>query len=1061
MKHFRWLFAMLVAVAVAPVASYAQEAATITGRVTNEAGEPISAATVRIEALNVSAPTDAQGNYTLNIPASRITAGQQVQLAAERVGLGAQTRTVTLSPGANLTQNFQLSVASLALEGLVVTALGITREERSVSTSIAEVSGEEISDVPVTNLVNALAGEVAGVTITNAGPQGGSSRIVIRGATSITGNNEPLFIVDGIPIDNSSPDLNGFGGVDYGNAAQDINPNDIASISVLKGPNAAALYGSRAANGAIVITTKSGAGVGAGIGVTASSTVSFDTPLKLPSYQNEYGQGFNGQFAYVDGNGAGTFDYVDESWGPRLDAGLMIPQFFSNGEPAPWVSNPGNVRSFFETGRTVNTNAAFATSSDKANVRLSVSNLDQNGILPGFELDRTTVAFNGGASLTDRLRADASAQYINSDGNNRPGIGYDGANPMLQFVWFGRQVDVDRLRDYRNEDGSMYNWNYSYHSNPFWIALENNNFDGRDRVIGSGSVSYDFTDWLTGTARSGTDWYQDRRKRTYAAGSIGYDNIRDSGGFSEAVLFNQETNTDFLLTANRDLNPNLDLSVNVGGNRRNTDFRSNSTQVNALSVPGVYSVENASIVPLVEDFVAEKRVNSLYGQAQLGYRDYLFVDVTGRNDWSSTLPEDNNSYFYPSVSTSFVFTDAFPSFASNLLSFGKLRASVARVGNDADPYQLRAIYPGSPLFQGTPRAGVNNRIPNPTLRPETTESWEVGTELRFLGNRLGLEATYYDQTTTDQIIPVQISATSGFTSQVLNAGTITNQGVELLVDATPVRLDNGFEWNVTANFAKNNNEVAELSEGLETLVLGTYWSLTVEARKGEPYGTLYGFGYQRDDAGNIVVGSTGRPLRDPQKKILGNYNPDWQGGLNNNFRYKGLDFSFLIDTKQGGEVFSVTNMFGRYSGVLEETLQGRENGVSYEDTDGDGEGDTLVCDPGVVFEGVTADGTPNTTPVCPQNLWHGLYGLHEAHVLDASFIKLREMKLGYAVPESFTNRLGVTGLNVSLVGRNLALWSDTPHIDPETAFDASNAQGLEFGQLPSTRSIGLNVVVTP
>ncbi len=1010
----------------------------VTGTVTSNTGGPLAGVVVTVKGTSVRAVTDENGRYTISVPSG-----------AERLVFSGQSVTSQESAISGNTVNVSLSSQALALEGLVVTALGITQQERAIGTSVQSVRGEELTQARETNLVNALAGKAAGVTITNSGPQGGSSRIVIRGANSISGNNQPLFVIDGVPIDNSSPRIQGYGGVDYGNAAQDLNPNDIESVSILKGPNAAALYGSRAANGAIVITTRKGSSA-TGLGITASTNVTFENPLRLPDYQNEYGQGLFGEFEYVNGKQGGINDGVDESWGPRLD-GSIRNQWFGQG---PWAANPDNVSDFFETGRTLNTNVALAGSADRANVRLSLSNMNQDGMYPGFKLERTTVALNGVANLTDRFSANGSVQYINSDGRNRPGVGYEGDNPMLQFIWFGRQNDINMLRQaYRDNPRQMVNWNYNYHSNPYWIALENENFDSRDRLIGGGSATYRFTDWLSATVRSGTDWYEDRRKRTFAAGTIGISGVGSNGAYYEDVYFQQENNTDFLVSADRDLTSDISLSVNLGGNRRDTRRNINNTYVGNLSIPYVYNLGNAADMPIVADSMNRKRVNSLYGQAQFGFRNYLFVDVTGRNDWSSTLPAANNSYFYPSVSTSFVFTDAFPAFGGSLLSFGKLRASWTRVGSDADPYQLSQVYTAADVFNGIPAFAVGNRVPNPNLKPENTESWEVGADVRFLDDRLGFDATYYNSRTTDQIVAVPISPTSGFTTQMLNAGTMSNKGVELQVSAVPVRLDNGFEWEVIGNFARNRSEVVELAEGKEALVLGTYWSANVEARKGEPYGSIRGMRYARDDQGRLLT-SGGFPYSDGVIETLGNYNPDWTGSLNNRFSYRGVDFSFLIDTRRGGELFSVTNMFGQYAGVLSETAAGR---CPYD------EDYEAACAPGqgVVVKGYNADGSPNTTPVSAQDYWQSLYGLHEAHILDASFTKLREVRLGYNVPSSFTQRFGVSGMNLSVVGRNLWLRTPAPHIDPETAFDASNAQGFEFGQLPSARSIGFNVVVTP
>lgn len=1046
MKRALWAAAVGVAwvgIAGSAAIAHAQQPATVTGVVTRTGGEPVTTASVGIPALGVGAMTNAEGRYTFVVPASAI--GREVSVNVRSIGHRPLTSQLTIREGVN-TLDFTLEIAPTQLSEVVATALGIEQQRASIGTAQQQVSGAEISEARETNIVNALSGKVSGVTITNAGPQGGSARIVIRGAGSISGNNQPLFIVDGVPVDNSSVGAVsgrniGYGGYDYGNAASDLNPNDIESVNVLKGPNAAALYGSRAANGAIIITTKTGKNP-TGRGITASSNVTWETPLRLPDYQDEYGQGCNGTFAYVDGAGGGTCDGVDESWGPRLD-GRLIPQFDSpvvNGvrQPTPWVARPNNIRDFFETGRTVVTSAAFAGSTERANARLSLTHQDQQGIYPGNQLTRLSTALNGGATLTDRLSAEGSVHYTNSDGENRPGTGYAVENVMQQFIWFGRQVNIQGLRNYRDANDNMYNWNSNYHNNPYWTALENRNFDGRDRVLGGGSLTYRPLTWLSATGRLNTDWYRDYRKRTIAVGTLDH----NEGGFSEDNIFNQEMNAEFLFTATPSLTDVVGLTFNFGGNRRDNRFHMKTDSTTDLIVPGVYTMGNSEVRPLFNNYEYRKRVNSLYGSAQASFRDYLFVEVTGRNDWSSTLPTQNNSYFYPSISTSFVFTDAFPEMpGARFLTYGKLRGGWARVGADADPYQLYGVYNSTSPFGSIPLYQAPDTIRNANLKPEETDAWEIGTELSFVDNRVGLDLTYYSKTTTDQILPVQISPTTGFTHQVLNAGTITNKGVEALVNLTPVRLSNGFTWDMTINYARNNSEVKELFQDLQTVTLGTYWSLTVEARKGEPYGALYGNPYLRDEEGRLILDSDGLPQADPVKRVLGNYNPDYTAGINNAFRYRGVDFSFLFDTKQGGDLFTVTNMFGRYAGVLEETLEGREGGL--------------------VIEGVLEDGSVNTIETDANSYNHSLYGIHEAHIFDASFIKLREMKLGFGLPSTLAERLRVSSMYMSLVGRNLWLSTDVPHIDPETAFTAGNVQGIEFGQFPSTRSFGFHLSVTP
>jgi len=1007
--------------------------ATIAGRVTSDAGEALPGAAVVVQGTGLGSQTDADGRYRITVPGTAAT-GQSATLTARRIGYVPRSVQVTLSAG-TISHDFTLTAAPNVLEGVVVTALGIEREKRSVGTSVQHLSGNEITQARETNIVNALSGKVSGVAITNAGSQGGSSRLVIRGANSIAGNNQPLFIVDGIPVSNQVVGApGGFGGVDYGNAIQDLNGNDIASVTILKGPNAAALYGSRAANGAVVITTKNGKGSPRGFGVSASTNITFETPLRLPDYQNEYGQGSGGEFEYVDGAGGGTNDGVDESWGPKFD-GKPRAQFFGVG---PWVAAPNNVRDFFETGRTMTNNIAFSAAGERANARLSFTNEDLNGLAPGMALKKFATAMNAGAELGERFSTTGSVQYINNKGFNRNGTGYNNDNFMQQFVWFGRQVDVQRLKDPRKDaDGNMINWNHNYHDNPYWIQLESQNRDQRDRIIGAGALTFRPSPWLTATVRSGTDWFRDYRKLNQAYGLV----ESPFGGFSELNIFTQETNTEGLLTATRGLGSRFSVTANFGGNLRKTQYKANSTNVDALVIPGIFNVGNAQNTPLTNAYEEGKQVNSVYGSANFGWNNYLFMEVTGRNDWSSTLPKDANAYFYPSVSGSFVFTDAFPRLSGSFLQYGKLRAGFAKVGNDAVPYQLQSTYTANTPFGGSPRYSVPNSLANANLKPEETNAFEVGTELNFFSNRLGLDLVYYNKATTNQILNAQISGATGYTSKALNAGKISNKGIEALVTATPIRLGN-FEWNTALNFSRNRSRVEELNEELQTVVLGTYWSLTVEARKGEAYGALYGNPFLRDSTtGQIRVSASGRPMRDPQKRVLGHYTPDWIAGLSNSFRYKSLDLSFLFDKHQGGEIFSVTNMFGRYSGVLKETLVGRDTGI--------------------VVQGVLANGSQNTKRISAETYNHSLYGTHEAHVFDASYVKLRELKLGLIVPNRLVSRMGVSRAYLALVGRNLWLSTNVPHIDPETAFNSGNAQGLEHGQFPSQRSIGLNLSVTP
>jgi len=1058
MIKWRSVAAMLVALSGIPTTLVGQGVGTIEGTTVDMATEaPLSGVQIVLVGTDLGAISGSAGSFQLrNVPEGAYT------VRAILMGYRAEDQAIRLGAGQTVRLTFSMAQTAVELEGLVVTALGIERQERTLTTSVQQVGGQDLAGIPDPNIVASLSGKLAGVSLFNSNTPGGSSRIVIRGANSLTGNNQPLFVVDGIPVSNSTGNgifgSRGYAAIDYGNAIQDINPNDIESISVLKGPNAAALYGSRAANGAIIITTKRGTAALGATGVEASLTTTFQTPLKLPEYQNQYGQGRNGLYSYVDGKGAGVYDDMDESWGPRLDIGLTIPQFFSNGEAAPWVSHPDNVRDFFETGRTTVLNAAMNMGSERASGRISVGRFDQDGMQPGFRLERTTIGVNASGDVTDKLSAQVSAQYLNINGYNRPGQGYSADNPMFGFVWSGRQVDVGLLKGHLyNPDGTQFNWNNRWNNNPYWVATVNKNWDNRDRVIGSGSLTYQLTPWISAMVRSGTDWYQDHRKRIFAAGTIGQSGVDENGAFGEGDVFRQETNTDFLFTATPEAAGDFTVTVNMGGNRRDTDYRSSDVYVRNLVIPGLYDLGNAAVTPELGDWRERVRVNSLYGAAQIGYKDVFFLDVTGRNDWSSTLPEDNNSYFYPSVSGGLILSDLV---SAPGLDYAKLRAGWTAVGNDASAFALVDPYVASTPFDGVPRYSASASLRNFDLKPERTESWEIGGEFQFLDDRLGIDATYYNKKTINQIVPSQVSALTGFTSRYVNAGTIRNKGIELQMRGTPVRLDNGFEWEVYGNYSKNNSEVEELYGDLETIVLDSYYGVTVEARKGEPYGQMYGRMYARDSQGNIVMGSNGRPLNSSSNPVgvVGNYNPDWIGGLGNRVTYGPFTLNVLIDTQQGGAVFSMTNRYGVRSGVLQASVEGRElydeNGVPLPPDQGGG----LIV-PGVRV--LNGDTIPNDIRVSAQNYWRGLSGIAEAFTYDASFVKLREIRLGYQVPRRITDRLGVSRMNMAFVGRNLFLWTDVPNIDPETSFNPGNAQGYEWGQFPSARSFGLSVSVTP
>lgn len=1105
MRKLRWILASLVALAAAPSLLAAQQTGSIQGTVLDATSlRPLVGAQVFVPNTSIGTLTNQSGRFLLlNVPAG------QHQLRTALIGYGQQDVTVSVAAGEATELSIELESTAVSLDGVVVTALGLDRQARTLGVAAQQVDDDQLSRV-APNIVTSLSGAVSGVNITSATTQGGSSRVVIRGENSLLGNNQPLFVIDGIPVDNYSGSAQGVvadqGGYDYGTLINDLDPESIESMTVLKGPNAAALYGSRASNGAIIIETKKGLAALGGAQISASQTVSWENELRLPDYQDSYGQGLNGLYSYYDGQGNGVYDEYDESWGPPLDQGLMIPQWNSpvtgvdsNGrailEPLPWVSRPDNIDNFWETGNTLVTNASVAAATDRLNGRLGFTRFDQDGMFPGFELKRTTVSFAGGMDATDRLSMNTSLQYITHEGQNRPAQGYDGNNPMSQLgVWWGRQIDVQALEDSylmrypegHPNAGMLMNWQAFYWNNPYYQALENKNSDTRDRVLGQVSASYQFTPWLSGMVRSAMDYYNDTRLRTWAQDNCcgmyttnpltaSRDYVQATGAFGDWDIGFQEINTDFLLSANPELNLPVSTTFNFGGNRRDWERTQDYTWVGSLATPGIYNVGNAATTPDRFTRLYEKRVNSLYGQAEFGYNNFAFITFTGRNDWSSTLPEDNNSYFYPSVSGSFVFTDAIPALQGNsTLSYGKLRASWARVGNDTDPYRLRNTYVADEIWDGNPTFTVPGALLNAELKPETTESYEVGVELAGFNDRIGFDLTYYTEETRDQIFDVNISPTTGYTSRWLNAGSVENKGVEALLTLVPVQSDN-FRWQSSFTFSKNNSTVKELAPGVEGLEisLGDFWGVSVYAREGEPYGQLIGRQYRRVTegpmAGRIIVGSAGQPLRTDSVGVIGNFNPDWRGGWQNQLSVGPVTLSSLLDVKKGGDIFSMTKTFGTYTGVLEETGdKGRCLRASQAANSPGSYYPLCTAENGIIFDGVRQDASgnyvENTTPIDGATLaYYNNYLIHESGILDASFVKLRELTLGYDVPASLTDRAGLSGLTISLIGRNLWLWTpdENPHFDPETITEANNVQGFEYGQMPTARSIGFTVNVRP
>jgi TonB-linked SusC/RagA family outer membrane protein len=1061
---------------------------TISGTVTDKNGLALPGVSIRIKGAAGGTTTDRNGNFSINVPTSNST----LMLSF----IGYKTQEVEINGRSNL--RITMGEDNNELTEVVVTALGISREKKSLGYAAQEIKGDELDRARETNFSSGLAGKIAGVTVMNSpSGVGGSARVTIRGDKSLNiNNNQPLYIIDGIPISNENYGSSGssYQEVDYGNGASLVNPDDVESVNVLKGANAAALYGSRAANGVILITTKSGK-KSKGVGVSVNSGITLETPLVLPKFQKKYGQGNDGEFSFVDGLGSGIRDGVDESWGPAFN-GQLIPQFdsptskgFRGGDiylindgslgsaanlaargtitPTPWT-NKFNLNDFYETGLTTNNNVAVTGSNDKGNFRVSYTNLYQKGIVPNTDLKRHTFAFNSDYKLTPKLNVKASVNYILNQSDNRPNISYGTENIIyLLNNWMGQQVNLNSLKDYwipGMENRQQYNFNYNYHDNPYFNLYENTNSQNAHRIIGNIAVKYDISSWLNVLLRAGTDYGNELRERKRSFSTQRY----PRGAYREEKIENTETNLDFLISANKELSKDFRMSINAGGNARINNTDQISTFTTELLTPGIYNLNNSSIPLVTEVFNPRKRVNSLYAFAQLSFRNYLYLDITARNDWSSalTLPVNyatlgitDNSYFYPSASLSALVSEMVT--LPNWISYGKVRLSAARGGNDTSPYAFTQAYNKQNPIGSNPVFNTSGILRNYNIKPEISTSLEGGLEWKFLNNRIGVDLSYYHMTTKNQILNnVPLSVTSGWDTQILNAGEIRNSGLEVALTTTPVK--GAFRWDFDVNFSMNRSKVVKLTDDITVYQMASKEAISIEARVGNRMGDMYGEVYQRvTDAGSqyygqVINNANGRPLSTGTRELLGNYNPDWLAGVRNTVSFKGVNLSFLFDIRKGGKVYSLTQVVGREAGQLEETLLGRADGY---DLTKAGNG---VISPGVIQN---ADGTyrPNDVKLSAR-AWNSAFtngrSIAEPAVYDASFVKLRELTLGYSIPSKFLQKYNVTNLSVSLVGRNLWLvHSNVPHIDPEQiAMDGGTyVPGVESSSIPTTRSYGLNL----
>ena len=1040
---------------------------TITGIVTDKEGNTIPYVNIILSGTSTGTITNSAGVYSINIP--------NLLGSLEFSVLGYKTMIIPINNNRNI--NITLEESTELLDEVVLTALGLKRETKELGYVVQSLDTKGVTEVKSVNFLDNLSGKLAGVTINQgATGVGSSSKITIRGEASFS-NNNPLFIVDGVPINNNSvfnftnEAAAGFQEIDFGNGAMEVNPDDIEEVSVLKGPSAAALYGTRASNGVIIIETKSGKNNN-GLGISYNTSFFVDSAFQLPDFQNEYGQGNSGEFAFVDGLGGGTNDLITYSWGPRLDVGNLVPQYDSpvtladgsvvrGGDtslysgipitPTEFRSNPNNLKNFYETGTTLINNIAIASGFDKGNFRLSFTDLRSESIIPGVNLDRQTIGTRLNFQPIEKLRINSSISYINSKSDNRPSNGYGSENVNYSLVaWGPRSLNINNLKNYWQpglEGVQQYSFNYTYFDNPYFILYENRNSFNRDRVFGNISATYDITDHITASVRTGMDYSSELRQLRRAYSSNRFKN----GGYAEHDVFFREVNTDFLLNYNNQFN-DISVDISLGGNRLDQKAFTSQSQTTSLAQPGIFRLSNAASPVEVFEFESNKRINSFYGLAKFGYKDFLFLDITGRNDWSSALATpfsvDNTSFFYPSASSSFILSEVVD--LPKTISFAKLRASWAQVGNDTNPYQTTGAFVAQTPFNGQPTFSNSDIIANPNLQPERTSSFEVGADIRLFGDQLRFDVSYYNALTKDQIISLPIGISSGYTQQVVNGGEVRSKGLEVILGISPV-ISQNLNWNSTLNFSTNRSTVEDLpqEEGRLTLAYSRIYdsqnqTVFFQVEEGGRVGDIYGTGYLKNENGDFILTDEGRYIPNNDLQKLGNYNPDFMLGFNNQFNYKNWNLGFLFDWRQGGIIVSRTKALGNVGGQLAETAFRPESGIIPE---------------GVVNTGTTDNPiySQNTVAVSAESYYRQFYDRNheENNTYDASFLKLRQVSIGYTF-DNINIFDQPASLNLSLIGKNLFAITENPHFDPEQLAVQGQGfiSGVEDMSYATTRSIG-------